>query len=191
MNRVTDFALHAAGPQLGFTLVELVVTLGVAAILTAIAVPSFQYTTSSYRDSQQTGDLLADLQYARAQAIMQGQPVTVCISSGGSSCLTGSTGWQAGWIVFSDINNDQTLDASAGDVVKRTHAALNGNTTLTLAAGQTAVTFNRAGNVAGLPAAGLTFVLHDPTHSSGLTRCVVVSATGRAVAQNAGTGSCS
>jgi type IV fimbrial biogenesis protein FimT len=189
MNREPSFPHRQADAERGFTLVELAVTLSIAAFLTMIAIPSFMYTTTSYRGSQQTGDLLADLQFARAQAIMEGQPVTVCISSDAATCLTSATTWQSGWIVFSDVNNDQTVET--GDVIKRTHAALAGNNTLSATGSAVAVTFNREGYITGLPAAGLTFTLHDPNSVSSLTRCVALSAMGRVVAQTSGTGACS
>ena len=51
--------------------------------------------------------LLGDLQFARAEAIREGQPVTVCVSSTGSQlrCGHATPAWQKGWIIFTNPNN--------------------------------------------------------------------------------------
>lgn len=83
----------------GFTLVELMVTLAVLAILTAFALPSFRDTIRRNHVSSASNALLADLTYARAEAIDRGQVVTLCPSTTGSSCATGSA-WGSGWLVY-------------------------------------------------------------------------------------------
>src|ERR1700678_3073511 len=102
----------------GFTLVEVVITMAVAAILLSIAVPSFRYVTNSNRIAGESNGLVGDLQFARAEAIKEGRTVTVCVLGTLTSCAGGGvTTWQNGWIVFSDINDDQTIDP--GDPVLR------------------------------------------------------------------------
>src|SRR5277367_3145724 len=93
----------------GFTLVEVVVTVAVAAILLSIAVPSFRYVTNSNRIAGESNGLVGDLQFARAEAIKEGRTVTVCVSTDGANC-TGSTSWEGGWIVFSDPTNFGVVD---------------------------------------------------------------------------------
>lgn len=84
---------------LGFTLVELMVTLAILAILTMFALPSFRDAIRRNQVSSGSNALLADLNYARAEAINRGQLVTLCPSSNGSSCAT-STAWDTGWLVY-------------------------------------------------------------------------------------------
>ena len=61
----------------GFTLIELMVTVAVAAILLTVGVPSFQYILQSSRVSTQTNELVTGLSTARSEAIRRNQEVTV------------------------------------------------------------------------------------------------------------------
>src|SRR5580693_2093144 len=94
-----DIRRHTAA-QTGFTMVELLMTIAIAAIVAMIAIPSFQYITNSNRVAAEVNGLLGDLQFARAEAINTGQDVTVCLSAGGQTCDTTANTWQTGWIVY-------------------------------------------------------------------------------------------
>lgn len=99
----------------GFTLIELLVTITIAAILAAIGVPNLSDFIKNNRLTTTANDLLADLALARSEAAKRGQPVSVCPSSNGSTCSTGS--WTAGRIVFSDSGSSGTVDGP--DIVIR------------------------------------------------------------------------
>jgi type IV fimbrial biogenesis protein FimT len=174
-------------PARGFTLVELLVTIALAAILMTIAIPSFQYTTSAYRIAGQVGGLITDVQFARAEAIKEGQTVTVCVSSDGATCSTNTGNWQVGWIVFSDVNANQIPSSSAA--VLRAQAALAGGNTFADTSATAAISFNRQGFLTGL-SSGLTLAMHDPTNNPNLTRCVAINPVGRALPEHQGTGNC-
>ena len=96
--------------QRGFTLTELIVVTAIVAILLGIAIPSYKYITTSYRMSAEVNGLLGDLQFARSEALKEGNGVTACVSTDGATC-TGGANWYAGWIVFSDLNTNATVDA--------------------------------------------------------------------------------
>ncbi|MGH8276043.1 MAG: pilus assembly FimT family protein, partial [Steroidobacteraceae bacterium] len=81
--------------QTGFTLTELMVVLGIIAILLAIGIPSFRYVTNANRASAEINGLLGDLMYARSEAIREGTPVVVCTSADRQSCAIAT--WQGGW----------------------------------------------------------------------------------------------
>jgi type IV fimbrial biogenesis protein FimT len=162
----------------GFTLFELVVVMFIVALLAAIAIPSFQYVTNSNRIASEDNALLGDLQFARAEAIKEGQTVTVCIANSASNgCATGLTTalWNEGWIVFTDLNNDQTVDT--GDTIWRVQAAFSGTDTFTASGDVVAITFNREGFASNV-AAGTLITLHAATASSASTRCLSVSLVG-------------
>lgn len=90
--------------QRGFTLVELMITLVIMAILLGIAVPSFESAIATNRVATATNDLLSSLAHARSEAIRRGQRVTVCTSADGLTCAAAG-GWNQGWISFLDTEN--------------------------------------------------------------------------------------
>jgi type IV fimbrial biogenesis protein FimT len=164
--------------QSGFTLIELIIVMILVGILVAIGVPSYKSITTSSRMSAESNALLGDLQYARAEAVREGEPVTVCISSSGTSCDTASTSWQEGWIIFTDLNDDQKVDA-AGDAVLRVQRAFSSTDTFTSSNTDYAVTFTREG-FAYLGAAGgsMTITLHDAAAEQYYSRCLNISQAG-------------
>jgi len=92
----------------GFTLVELMVTIAVLAILTAIAYPSFQSTIRSNRMATTANELMGALALARSEAIRGTHGGAVCASKDGTAC-DGAT-WADGWMVWNDTNGDGTYD---------------------------------------------------------------------------------
>jgi len=160
----------------GVSLIELLTVMTIVAILLAVGVPSFRYVTNANRIAAEANGLLGDLQFARVEAIKEGLTVTACISSDGATCSGAASGrWQNGWIVFSDLQNDQTVDA--GDTVLRVQKPFTSSDTFTAAGATSAVTFNREGFATGLPN-GTQITLHDSTTSSAWTRCLSITLIG-------------
>jgi type IV fimbrial biogenesis protein FimT len=160
----------------GVTLLELVVVMSIVAILLSIAIPSYKYVTNSNRIAAEGNGLLGDLQYARAEAIKEGQSVTVCIAAvtPSNTCATASNSWASGWIIFSDVNGNAAVDP--GDIVLRSSPAFTGTDTFTASGTTGAFTFNREGFAAGLTATVVT--LHAVPTNNQSTRCLSVSAVG-------------
>lgn len=167
----------------GFTLVELIAVIAIVAILLTIGVPSYRDIQNSYRISSEVNGLVGDLQFARAQAIKEGQAVTACVSTDGTTCASNPSGWQQGWIVFNDVNNNQTVDTSAGDNILRVQQPFAGTDTFKSDSGATAVTFNREG-FALKPSGGTTLVLHDATDNPVWTQCLNLSVIGMMTVTN-------
>lgn len=96
-----------SGQDRGLTLIELMITISILAILMALAVPSFQSMIASSNLSSATNDLTNTLAQARSNAIRRGARVTVCKSANGTQCAT-TGNWEQGWIVFNDITKSGT-----------------------------------------------------------------------------------
>ncbi|MCG8276163.1 GspH/FimT family pseudopilin [Stenotrophomonas sp. NLF4-10] len=74
------------GRARGFSLLELMVTVAVLAILMAIAVPGFSALINRDRLTSQANELVAVIQYARSEAVRLNGPVTLCPSADGAAC---------------------------------------------------------------------------------------------------------
>ena len=141
----------------GFTLIELMVTIAIAAILAAMAVPSFNAFFNRNRIAGATNDYLNAINYARSEAIKGGATTTLCVSSDGATC-TGGTNWTNGWIVWSDRNGNAALDA--GELL-RAHAALTGGNVVIGGGAQSSFSFVGQG-VLQTGSAGDTFNICTP-----------------------------
>jgi type IV fimbrial biogenesis protein FimT len=166
-------------------MIELLVTMSVAVVLLSIAVPSFYWVTNSNRIAAEINGLLGDLQFARGEAVKEGQTVTVCVSTNGTSCAGVNTNtWQSGWIVFSDVNGNAAVDP--GDVILRIQAPFTSTDTFVATNAVGAITFNREGYANGI-ANGTLVELHDKTNNHNWTRCLAINLVGMIVSQTYGT----
>lgn len=77
----------------GFTLLELMVVVAIAAILASLAAPSFSSLIASQRLRSASFDLVSDLLVARSEALKLQQVVVLTPST------TSSDGWAGGWSV--------------------------------------------------------------------------------------------
>jgi type IV fimbrial biogenesis protein FimT len=159
----------------GFTLIELMAVISIVAIMMAIGMPAYRYVTASNRMAGEVNGLLGDMQLARAEAIKQGFPVTVCHSSDGTTCTPTVTTWDGGWIVFTDANHSRSVDGN--DVILRVQRPFANNDTFNADNNIGAVTFNREGFAMGLPGP-VTITLHDPVPIPSYTRCVYLTIVG-------------
>lgn len=158
--------------QRGFTLIELMVTIAVLAILLGIAIPSFTDSTLGSKLRTQANDLVAGTVLARSEAIKRNQTVALCASSNGSSC-TGT--WSEGWIVLS----------TDGTVIMKHAAAATG---FLVTSAQSSLTFQPTG--IGSTATSLVVCRATPSVGS-QERVVTISATGRASVTKTTNASCS
>lgn len=86
----------------GFTLIELMVTIAVVAILAVIALPSFARVIASNRVVSGINEFVAATNHARTEAIRRGRIAGVCASNDGKTC---AGTWNDGFLVYyySDI----------------------------------------------------------------------------------------
>ena len=92
--------------QAGFTLVELVVTMTVAAVLVSAAIPYLHDMIVDNRLRSLNNQLVSSMAYIRAESIKRVYNVTMCPRNGdGSDCSTLSS-FSDGWITFVNCNPD-------------------------------------------------------------------------------------
>ncbi|TWI54328.1 type IV fimbrial biogenesis protein FimT [Pseudomonas duriflava] len=151
----------------GFTLVELLVTIAVLAIILAIAVPNFSTLIRQNRAQTQINLLVNALNLARSEAITRGTTVHVSSLNGGN--------WRQGWRVWIDINNDGVV---ANGKLLRAFPALEGANTLTSAVTQ--VVFDSHGRLSGAVAGtNVEFAYNVGTGFCKYERIITINAVGR------------
>lgn len=109
--------LVATNRTLGFTLTELMVTVSIASIMLAVAVPSFHSLILDNRLASQSAEFTGALAMARSEASRRGSRVVV-------SPVASS--FDSGWRIWVDSNSNTLLDQ--GEAVVRIHEDLHGNT---------------------------------------------------------------
>jgi type IV fimbrial biogenesis protein FimT len=164
----------------GFTLIEVMIALAVLAILVSIAVPAYSTMLVNHRLAAQANGLLTALHLARSEAIKRNGRVVVCRAVAGADACGASGGWQGGWIVFADANNNAALDAD--ETLIRREPPLLGGYTLAgngpVAAYASYTPMGLAKLTSGAFQAG-TWTLCPPVADSGEARQIVLSITGR------------
>ena len=143
----------------GFTLVDLVVVLSIAAILVSIAAPAFSAFIASQRASSAATDLYAALAVARSEATKRNTNVTLAPATGG---------WQNGWVVADPAIDGQNV---------LSHGALAG----AVVTGPSTVVYQRSGRVRGTAPA---FALTISTGDAVAKRCVAADLSGRPYIQS-------
>jgi len=94
----------------GLTLIELMMAIAIAAILLAVAAPSFQQALNGNRLGSAANELASAINLARAEAVRQNRRAVLCRSTDDSACDGTASRWP-GWIVFVDADNDGVRDA--------------------------------------------------------------------------------
>ena len=103
-------AMKRACQQSGFTLFELMITIGLGAVLIGLAAPSIANFTRASRIAASSRDLVTDFAFARNEAVMRAQRVSVCTSANLTSCANSS--WGQGRLVFVDGGTAGTIDGT-------------------------------------------------------------------------------
>jgi type IV fimbrial biogenesis protein FimT len=185
---------HSAGctrDQGGFSLVELLVVTTIVATVMALALPSMAIMLGNQKIGALASTLLVSLQLARSDAVRRGGTTVVCKSSDGTQCaLTG--GWEQGWIVFEDADQD-ALRSPGERLLARQDAApsglsISGNTPVVRYVSYTAQGSTRMAS--GALQAGTLTICAVPSGAGVDARQVVLAATGRARIQAGRTGVC-
>lgn len=149
----------------GFTLIELMITIAVAAILLTVALPSFQDSIRRNRILTQASDIVSTLALARSEAVKRNQTVSVVVADAANSNGT----WAGGWCITEGAPADCT-----GAVI-RIYPAIENNS---LSSATTSFSFDKKGFLS--TAAGTVSVCKSSGEAG---RNVVINGIGQAVVQ--------
>jgi type IV fimbrial biogenesis protein FimT len=107
----------------GFTLVELMITIAISAILMGIAVPSFSSLFQSTKIQAAAQQMVVELNAARALAMTSQKKVVMCRSTDNETCLPNDTAtnnnWSSGWITFIDSESTSPIARSTAETLYR------------------------------------------------------------------------
>jgi type IV fimbrial biogenesis protein FimT len=169
---------------LGYTVVELMVVLAIAAILAVMAGPSFSSMLNNIRQKSAANLIASDLNFARGEAVKRNARVLMCAkNAAGTDCATASKNWASGWVVCVDTTDDGADNCDATTAVSpnplQVRAALNNQLTLTANDGTNSIYFVRfnANSTQGAGTTPLTLTLAG-TWSGAVSKVVSIAVTG-------------
>lgn len=113
-------------PQHGMTLIELLVTLAIAAILLGVGVPSFATLHKNAVRRTALNDYWHSIFLARNEAIKRNSVVVLCRSDDGHACDSGSALWSDGWLVFDNLDHDEPAQRDANEPILYRYQAHDG-----------------------------------------------------------------
>ncbi|MCW8908716.1 MAG: GspH/FimT family pseudopilin [Sedimenticola sp.] len=155
----------------GFTLIELMVTLAVMAVVLSIAAPSFYFLIQNNRLTTDINRLITSFNLARSEAVKRGVRVTIAATD--SSDAANEWG-KDGWSVWVDTDGDNVVDG--GETVVSIDQALSGSMVLDSAGNISSFTYLTDGSITG---AGDVITLCDQTRTGETGRRITVNVTGR------------
>ena len=161
-----------AKAQSGVTLIELMITLVVVAIVVMAGVPMLGDFTRDSRVVSRTNDMVAALNFARSEAVKRAEFVSICPSSDQASC-TGSTDWTVGWIVWLDETGPGNGAVDAGETIMRVGDSIQA---MSISSGSDSITYEPAG---GLSGSGVTIALRPDGCEDSEKREIDLNLSGR------------
>lgn len=124
----------------GFTLIELMITVAVAAIVLGIAIPSFQTQIRNNQSIALGEDFASAINFARSEAVKRATRVSLCASDDGESC---GGAWTDGFIAFIDTAATDTSTPPIVGTVLRTWEDVDINAVITVQSNGTSMEFIR------------------------------------------------
>jgi len=137
----------------GFTIPELVITLGVAAIVLSTAVPSLNTTIRNSRLSTHLNSVVGDIHFARSEAAKRDVRVILCRSANPNATTPSCSGtakvWSSGYIIFADDGNytNNVYNDGVDILLRRGQAAAEGVNMRTNAIWNQFLEFNSNGSL--------------------------------------------
>ncbi len=162
----------------GFTLIELMTTIAVMAILTTIALADFVNPLVDMRQSSLASEFADTLSLARSEAQRRRQVVVLCPRSVSGGCQAGAANWNSGWVMFQDNDADRTLDGDEQVIQVRSNLDARATLAATEDPKGDPIAMDPQGATIGLQTGSRTFQFSDSKVSN--KRYVVLGRAGRA-----------
>ena len=182
MHRLHFFQRHrprsSALRMRGFSLIEVMVTVGILGVLAALAGPSFQPLIDKWRMTQAIENMKSTMYYARAEAVKRGGRIGIQKNADGGGCTQAGTKeeWGCGWFVFVDTNDNGTW--KAGEEILHTIPPPT-NLNIVHSSGGTNIKVDRYGKMSGINAKGFSFVSTSGGSGSLTAQSLCMSSGGR------------
>ncbi len=156
----------------GFTIIELMISIAILGIITAIAMPSLTTFIVAMRVDNEISQLHRLILTARNTAISMSQNVTLCPLNSSNAC---SNDWDKELSVFIDLNGNSIYESATNETLIKVKQPANSDDTLTYT-GFSRITFAPTGQ---LSSALNSIFKYCPNGYADLSRAVVVSRSGR------------
>ncbi len=154
----------------GYSLYELIITIGVVAVITSLGVPSFGKMVADHRLRVEVDALFHAVHLARKESILRRRAVTLCPTRDGLNCQPGMD-WSIGWMMFVNLDRDKPATRDANEpVLQQFSVSLHNQVTANRGSFSFRTTELRATNG--------TFIFCDKAGRAA-PRALVVSYTGR------------
>ena len=163
----------------GLTLLEMLAVLSVLSVVLLLAEPSLQQLLHTTRTRLDAGRILTALNFARAESVSRGVPVSVCPRRETAEPACGGD-YRQGWLVFSDLSRDGEFAGDAGDELLREFAPVQPRYRVMDRDGAEAIATALTYLPSGASRRNLTFLVCAPPGVSVVGWQVVLSRVGRA-----------
>jgi type IV fimbrial biogenesis protein FimT len=104
----------------GYSLLELLMTIAVAALILTLGVPSFGALKARSAQRVELDALFHAVHLARKASIMRKQVVSLCPTRDGFSCSPGRD-WSGGFLVFENGDRDEPPERDDGEILLHRH----------------------------------------------------------------------
>ncbi|MGI9277490.1 MAG: GspH/FimT family pseudopilin [Endozoicomonas sp.] len=169
----------ASNSARGLTLPEMLIRMTILAILLSIAAPAMKNIIADRRVAAIAQQVYGSVVLARSEAVKRRIPVSLCRTEDGNTCSDVSGGWESGWLIFEDINDNGEIDGD--DQLIRVYGAVTELVELDWNNG-ISLGFNNKGHARKSG----RFTLCEGTTGGHESREVVLSLTGRTRVEESG-----
>jgi len=154
----------------GYSLYELIITIGLVALVMSLGVPSFSRMLADHRLKVEVDALFHAVHLARKESVVRRRAVTLCPSRDGQICEPGFD-WSDGWIMFVNLDQDAPAARDSNEPVLQRFSGILHNQVV---ANRRSFSFRST----ALRATNGTFLFCDKARRAA-ARALIVSYTGR------------